>query len=51
MPSHLLGPTPEEVQLWLRFPARDRANTVFLNGWLFVNKGAAITGGIGFLDC
>ncbi len=24
--------------------------TVFLNGWLFVNKGAAITGGIGFLD-
>ena len=24
MPKDLLGPTPEEVQLWLRFPAPDR---------------------------
>ncbi len=55
MPNHLLGPTPEEVQLWLRFPASSAQGagtfTVFLNGWLFVNKGAASTGGIGFLGC
>jgi hypothetical protein len=25
--------------------------TVFLNGWLFVNKGAAITNGVGFMAC
>ena len=25
--------------------------TVFLNGWLVVNKGAAITDGIGFMAC
>ncbi len=25
--------------------------TVFRNGWLFVNKGAAITDGIGFMTC
>src|SRR6266568_3094923 len=25
--------------------------TVFLKGWLFVNKGAAITNGIGFMGC
>jgi hypothetical protein len=25
--------------------------TVFLSGWLFVNKGAAITNGVGFMAC
>ena len=25
--------------------------TVFLNGWLFVNRGAAITNGIGLMGC
>jgi hypothetical protein len=25
--------------------------TVFLNGWLFVNHGAAITDGIGLMGC
>jgi hypothetical protein len=25
--------------------------TVFVNGWLFVNKGAAITDGVGFMTC
>jgi len=28
MPKDLLGPTPEEVQLWLRFPVPDRPGAV-----------------------